>query len=142
MQGHPAAFAEVLARSDAPERKPDRRALRRPHDRRLRGLPDVYDWTAVEVSTGGGPAKLYVAAPIAFGASKIEVWERTFLHPPHHVVPVGARITVEDYGNGGMLDPYSGQNKSAVYAPSGCKKDCNWTSTGTCNGEPELTASG
>jgi hypothetical protein len=92
----------------------------------------------VAVSTGGGPAKLYVAAPIAFGASTIALSEGVFANPPHRVVPAGALITVEDYGNGGMLAPYSGQTKCAVYAPSGCKKDCSWTFTGTCRGEPSL----
>ena len=92
----------------------------------------------VAVSTDGGPAKSYLASPIAFGSSQIKLWEGTFLHPPHHVLPAGARITVEDYGNGGMLSPYSGATKCAVYAPSGCKKNCRWTSTGTCSGEPSL----
>lgn len=86
---------------------------------------------SVAVATGAGPAKVYAAAPIAFGSSKIQLSEGS--HPTHHVVPAGARITVEDYGNGGMLDPYEGETKCAVYGkPNGCTKDCNQFALGPC----------
>jgi hypothetical protein len=86
---------------------------------------------AVSVSISGSPPRSYFALPINLGSATLALQEGA--HRTGTVIPAGALITISDYGNGGMLTPYEGVTKCAVYgSPSGCVKDCSIIRTVPC----------